>query len=391
MDAKPDNDDNHKDTVPGKDQIRQTAAVKALAELLPELKVLHERVTAIHASLAAQPEPLSKAAEPADESLGQRLRALRRQAGLSQEEVAQRAQVDLATIKRLERGETSAPQPRTLDRLFAVLALPPRDLPSLPALGRREGALWWSAPDYDPIGRLRSLAQEVAVSGRRLDPALLYLEAAAAAHYLRYASESERRPPPRTPLAALLLRSLGGGMIDVVALGCGAGVAEVALVQALRAARPADPLRLCLVDLCQPLLCEALRESQRMLAGGLSGIVAALADLRGFAWYGAQLLAGSARRLCLLLGDTFASALDERALLEELAAGMTPGDLLLCEAPLRSSEAPQRGAPPIGEELDAWLGGVLRRVWEVPVTVTLRMEPAAGSACTWDGSMGWTI
>lgn len=55
---------------------------------------------------------------------GQRLRHLRRQHGLSQEELAERAGLSLTTVARLEREHRSPCRTRTLARLAAALGEP---------------------------------------------------------------------------------------------------------------------------------------------------------------------------------------------------------------------------------------------------------------------------
>jgi DNA-binding XRE family transcriptional regulator len=64
---------------------------------------------------------------------GERLRQLRRQHGLSQEKLADRAGVSLTTVARLE-GESRAPcRCRTLARLAAALGEQPATISAIPA------------------------------------------------------------------------------------------------------------------------------------------------------------------------------------------------------------------------------------------------------------------
>lgn len=58
---------------------------------------------------------------------GRRLRELRKQAGLSQEELAERAQISVDFVSLIERG-INAPSFETLARLSNSLGVPPRDL-----------------------------------------------------------------------------------------------------------------------------------------------------------------------------------------------------------------------------------------------------------------------
>ena len=59
---------------------------------------------------------------------GQRLRQLRRQHGLSQEQLAAKAGISLATVARLERTPRTTCRTRTLARLAAALAERPAAL-----------------------------------------------------------------------------------------------------------------------------------------------------------------------------------------------------------------------------------------------------------------------
>jgi transcriptional regulator with XRE-family HTH domain len=58
---------------------------------------------------------------------GALLRALRLQAGLAQEALAERARLSVVTIGALERGRRSAPYPETLAKLAGALRLNSRD------------------------------------------------------------------------------------------------------------------------------------------------------------------------------------------------------------------------------------------------------------------------
>ena len=62
-----------------------------------------------------------------DLSFGARLRGFRAQAGLSQEALAERAGLGLATLKALERDQRSRPHPHTLALLADALGLAPPD------------------------------------------------------------------------------------------------------------------------------------------------------------------------------------------------------------------------------------------------------------------------
>ncbi len=98
-------------------------------------------------------------------SFGAELCRLRQQAGLSQEELAERAEVAVNTVAALERGRRRHPHPRTLAALIGALRLAPADRASLlelvdPARGDRP------RPATPLIGR----ADEVARAAAQLAP-----------------------------------------------------------------------------------------------------------------------------------------------------------------------------------------------------------------------------
>jgi transcriptional regulator with XRE-family HTH domain len=68
---------------------------------------------------------------------GQRLRQLRRQRGMSQEALADRAGMSVATVGRLERQDRPSCRGRTLARIAAVLGERPAAIMPRPTDGRR--------------------------------------------------------------------------------------------------------------------------------------------------------------------------------------------------------------------------------------------------------------
>src|SRR5690606_7169086 len=73
-------------------------------------------------------------------SFGIRLRHLRERAGLSQEELAERAELSATAISVLERGERKRPYPRTVRSLAAALGLSDDERASLLAAVPRRNA-----------------------------------------------------------------------------------------------------------------------------------------------------------------------------------------------------------------------------------------------------------
>src|SRR5690349_18878247 len=66
--------------------------------------------------------------QPPVESIGQRIKRLRRARSLSQAELSAQSGVPLATLKDVERGKVGVPQPRTLRKLAVALGIEPNQL-----------------------------------------------------------------------------------------------------------------------------------------------------------------------------------------------------------------------------------------------------------------------
>jgi len=100
--------------------------------------------------------------------IGSRIRAARKSAGLSQEELARRADLSLNGVAILERGKRTDPHVSTVNRLAGALGVPAQELLGLEDLGKAQA----------PIS---STPAEEAVEGRRaildaLKPLLRYIE-----------------------------------------------------------------------------------------------------------------------------------------------------------------------------------------------------------------------
>lgn len=63
--------------------------------------------------------------DPAQESVGERVKRLRSQRVLSQRELAELSSVPLPTLKDIERGATTQPRPRTIRDLAQALGVSP--------------------------------------------------------------------------------------------------------------------------------------------------------------------------------------------------------------------------------------------------------------------------
>src|SRR5216683_603731 len=88
-------------------------------------------LTRVRASIAAEGELQPRWKTRADGTLGAQLRLFRLRAGLSQEVLAQRAGVGVATLAALERDERQRPHPRTLATLAKTLGLTPAECNAL--------------------------------------------------------------------------------------------------------------------------------------------------------------------------------------------------------------------------------------------------------------------
>ena len=95
---------------------------------------------------------------------GQRLRELRRERGLSQERLADRAGISLTTVARLERQPRASCRGRTMGRLAAALGEQPTAI-ACPEPDHRPAALSPSAPP-PLLAAANTIAQAHAARGR---------------------------------------------------------------------------------------------------------------------------------------------------------------------------------------------------------------------------------
>lgn len=95
-------------------------------------------------------------------SIGDKVRATRKAAGISQEEVARRAGVSLNVINRLERGVILDPHYSTLRGIASALGVPVEDLVREPALASRpEVREWLSEQGHETLEEFRSMVEEL--------------------------------------------------------------------------------------------------------------------------------------------------------------------------------------------------------------------------------------
>jgi transcriptional regulator with XRE-family HTH domain len=95
-------------------------------------------------------------------SIGDKVRATRKAAGISQEEVARRAGVSLNVINRLERSVILDPHYSTLRGIARALGVPVEDLVSEePLISRPEVREWLSEQGHKTLEEFRSLVEEL--------------------------------------------------------------------------------------------------------------------------------------------------------------------------------------------------------------------------------------
>lgn len=124
---------------------------------------------------------------PPTQRLAAALKDARARRGWSQDELARRADVSLATIKRYELGKTGIPEPEPLRKLIHTLGMDPREIPVL--LGLVTRAEMGLGPE--PSRRHDASVEEVIAILE--DPAVPDAQKREWIEYLRYRT---RRPTP---------------------------------------------------------------------------------------------------------------------------------------------------------------------------------------------------
>lgn len=237
---------------------------------------------------------------------GQRLKAAREKAGLSQKEAARLAQLGFQTYRNAERGYRT-PSPKTVAALDRV--------PQLRLTTENAEPQWWHSDKFDPVGLFRGLRDTLARDEGCLEPGHLYLDPAGAESYsaITHAPSYEaatRLPCPIEDAAKTVRRALGK-RFDVVLLGSGDGSLESRFVRLLPA-----PGAIIAVDISQALLSAAYTRlvddfpASRVFA--LQGDITHLRDHRQLAYRGTNDV------LVTMFGKTFANLPNESTFLDGL-------------------------------------------------------------------------
>lgn len=348
----------------------------------PDRDLVHDaalRVQRLLAMLAQQEEPRA-ASPPMDQ---QRVRAFavevrkrRRAAGLNQAQLAERAGLCLSTIKTIERGDGS-PCRATLCRLLSVpdlglqVAAVSPDVQSDPAWSPNT----WMPPSYDPVRMSQAMVQLLNGPGGTFDQSYLYLDPQSASDWLQLCNselyaQTFRDGCPLDQIAARAAKVVGGGTLDINALGPGDGRQEVRLVQNLLREMPRASARLLLLDISHTLLATAWQYASATLEPSRVAAFALHGNFHDLARYPILHEAPGRVRIYTLLGYTLANLANEVLFFRELARCAAAGDLLVLDfttaygspdqpAAVREREPVLvKGAPP--SHVDWLTGPVLR-------------------------------
>lgn len=325
---------------------------------------------ALDAALELPPD--SSAKRP----LGTALAQSRRQLGMTQAQLAERAGVSERTVKNVESG-TGSPSSDTLARLAFVAQL----------VGENERkdndsdlrANSWLAPSYDPGHLVEELLSTVNSQGGTVEQSLLYVDAPSAINWLQVSRTSRMvsfwDACPLRELAADATSALGGGVraLEIVALGCGDARNEVRFTLAMRDCLPDSDLRLRLLDISHILLAAAQSEAQLCLSGARVDVKTLHANFHRLTRYPELAQSTSSRppRIWTLLGYTVSNLDDEAEFFQNLAVCSRTGDLALLDiqlacAPADDPEAIQRLDPGLRQDYKTedyfqWMTGPFRR------------------------------
>ena len=332
-----------------------------------DLKNLAERAESEGFPEAAQ--TLRRLADEGGAGFGQRLKAARDRAGLSQKQAARLAHLGFQTYRNAERGYR-APSPKTVAALDRV--------PELRLTADHAEPDWWHSDKFDPVGLFRGLRDTLGRNEGCLEPGHLYLDPAGAESYAAITHapsyEAMTREPCPIEDAAKTVRQALGKRFDVVLLGSGDGSLESRFVRLLP-----TPGAIIAVDISQALLSAAYTRlvddfpASRVFA--LQGDITHLREHRQLAYRGTNVPV-----LVTMFGKTFANLPNEGTFLDGLGVFQQSTVFVLdinlargrTEAEIRKNdEALIRGVP---ESYNEFLAGPLARYLRGYKSATLSYE-----------------
>lgn len=322
----------------------------------------------------------AKRSTPELSQFGGVLRQRREEAGLTQQELAERCRLSTEWIRAIESGRRRTTA-KTLRRLLLVpeLRLEAEHLvpAAIPTTAHAHSLNWWVAPNFDAVALLQEFKQRLASAGGRIEQTFAYLDPQSALDWCNIASDprytmSCRNPMPLEMVAEQVVDSIGRVPIDLIALGPGDGQQETRLAQALVGFQGESNLRVYLMDISQPLLSKAHRYAKDRLD-----------DIRGVTVIGMQgnfhflplyeqifYSPSKRRRVFTLLGGTLQNLDSEPQFFRDALSGAAAGDMALVDVALAFARpedpAEVYAKDPVfqnrpSEAIATWLGGPFRR------------------------------
>ena len=277
---------------------------------------------------------------------GARVRAARREAGLSRDDLALRAGLSLGTVRNVEAG-SNLPNHATVLRLLAVkeLALSSEHVPWQHTIPTHFGSSpnCWIAPGYDPLKLFADLFERLNSQGGSLEQTFAYLDHKSAATWFQISNQSQyasryRAKTPIEQMAQRVIDETRHAKLDVIALGSGDGKQEVRLVQSLldwaEERRLVADIRLFLIDVSQPLLSAALLHANAALEHRGVYVCAVQGNFHHWPQYRQFHYANERshrRRVLCMFGNTVGNLDNESRFFQHTLVGLVPNDLLLVD------------------------------------------------------------
>jgi len=336
------------------------------------------------------------------------LKTRREAAGMTRLRLAELSGVPEAALQGLEDGGY-APSQMALLHLLSVpqLKLEISDLPwEASAIDPNLALNCWLAPGFDPVKMVKELSLQVNSHGGHIEQSYLYMDHMSAAHWCAIAEQTDydamQSSMPLDRCAARILRQVGSGGLDMIALGPGSARNEVRLVKQLLVQAGHADLRLYLLDISQPLLSVAYRHAAEVLADYGGAVFAIQGNFHHLPRYGQLLYSprrAHRRRLITMLGHTFSNLENELRFMRNSLVGFASGDLLLidCRLAYAGSDKPEeikakdptlngRRSDDLRQRWDEFLSGPFKRYGADKCEVEI--VPTLDNSCAVPGSYG---